>query len=564
MDDLLIQKEHENDYIKFFELGNVADAIKTFNDFKNSLEVFYKENNYTEGDISKEILALIKSFIRNLNFFGDKYMENENYDNAVLCYSEILKYLPKDIKTLSNYVICLYKTGHFETQNKVLNYLLEIIPKDDYKIYRKLVQVYSSIDDFEKFTVYLKKYIKKCPKNVLDEGEYAIIGKFYKDLFLKSKDIKYCHKAKTYLKKGLLINNNSVLILEILQYVYLYLNENNSSIDCAKKLLKLGINSVDNMMMLSYALFKNKNFKDFYKYFDYRLKQDEALLFLQTFVKNKPQWKGEDLSDKILLIFCGHGFGDTILMSGYIPRLSKLAKKVVFLVQAELYELFKDNDWDIEIISANSDFNIDFDYYMPSMSIMSVLNLDETNISVGAGYIKADKELVQIYKDKYFNNDKLKIGISLSGKTTYLKNGVMSFRNIPTKEFLPLDDLDNIELYVLQKDLAEGSFKDFKRNNVNNLSDKLSNFNDTAAFIENCDLIISSDNVILNLAGAMGKKTFGIFNWYFSWRWYDLTGEDVGWYTSVKPFVNTSMNDWQSSMTSVIEEIKKILKERFS
>ena len=80
----------------------------------------------------------------------------------------------------------------------------------------------------------------------------------------------------------------------------------------------------------------------------------------------------------------------------------------------------------------------------------------------------------------------------------------------------------------------------------------------TAAAIENCDLIISSDNVILNIAGVMNKKTFGLFNYYNDHRWFDLTGDDVVYYKSVKPFVNTEMDDWEQTLDKVVNEIKNL------
>ena len=109
-------------------------------------------------------------------------------------------------------------------------------------------------------------------------------------------------------------------------------------------------------------------------------------------------------------------------------------------------------------------------------------------------------------------------------------------------------------------DISEEEYAFCKNNNIKILKKDLNNFAQTAAVIENMDIVVSTDNVILNLAGAMGKKTLGLFNWYYEYRWYDLTGEDVGWYTSVKPFINPSINDWQSSVTRVVEEIQKIQK----
>ena len=77
--------------------------------------------------------------------------------------------------------------------------------------------------------------------------------------------------------------------------------------------------------------------------------------------------------------------------------------------------------------------------------------------------------------------------------------------------------------------------------------------------MEICDLIISTDNCILNLAGALGKTTFGLFNSVNQFRWFDLTGENTIWLTSVKPFVNDEYNAWNSSVSKAIEEIKKLI-----
>ena len=134
-------------------------------------------------------------------------------------------------------------------------------------------------------------------------------------------------------------------------------------------------------------------------------------------------------------------------------------------------------------------------------------------------------------------------------------------RNIPLEELEPLCKLENTELYLLTLDITEDEYNFCKNNNITILKKDLSNFAQTAAAIENMDIIVSTDNVILNLAGAMGKRTLGLFNWSYEYRWYDLTGEDVGWYTSVKPFINPSINDWQSSVAKVVEEIEKYRKD---
>ena len=70
------------------------------------------------------------------------------------------------------------------------------------------------------------------------------------------------------------------------------------------------------------------------------------------------------------------------------------------------------------------------------------------------------------------------------------------------------------------------------------------------------DLVISTDNVILNLAGALGVKTYGVFNKFTEYRWFDLSGEDVKWYKSVKPYQAKDMNIWKDVIGTIKKDIK--------
>ena len=184
------------------------------------------------------------------------------------------------------------------------------------------------------------------------------------------------------------------------------------------------------------------------------------------------------------------------------------------------------------------------------MSLPVALDLDKENISVGGGYIKPKTELVQNFREKYFDNDKFKIAVAFEGIASNKK------RDIPLKNLLLLDKLDNVELYCFTKDIDDKTLKAFKNHKVINIAKDFENFADTAAALQCVDLVVSSDNCILNLAGAIGKKTIGVFNYHYEFRWYDLTGEDCGWFTSVKPIVNNSDNDWNLSMQKVVELIK--------
>ena len=93
------------------------------------------------------------------------------------------------------------------------------------------------------------------------------------------------------------------------------------------------------------------------------------------------------------------------------------------------------------------------------------------------------------------------------------------------------------------------------------ISKTFNNFSDTAAAIENTDLIISNDSSLAHLAGAMGKKCFVLLPYIYNWRWHkDLSSCD--WYESVEIFRQKTPNDWQEVMNRVKIRVEEIKNER--
>ena len=221
----------------------------------------------------------------------------------------------------------------------------------------------------------------------------------------------------------------------------------------------------------------------------------------------------------------------------YLPRLAQRCKKLYFVVQKPLASFIQDNYPSLSIIpDCDNIEDIDYDYYLPLMSCMERLGEKPTTIPNSSGYLKASKGLAEYYKEKYFNNDKLKIGISWAGA-----KGGNERRNIPIETFRVLTELEGVQVYSIQKD---GEIP--KDMNIIDLGSTFNNFDDTAGAMANLDVFITGDNVLLNLAGAMGVKTVCLLNQYSEWRWFDKGGR-CSWYDSVWMFQKKQEKDsWLS------------------
>ena len=83
----------------------------------------------------------------------------------------------------------------------------------------------------------------------------------------------------------------------------------------------------------------------------------------------------------------------------------------------------------------------------------------------------------------------------------------------------------------------------------------LQSFNDTAALMQNLDVVLSVDTAVAHLAGALGRPTWVMLNQYaLDWRWL-LNRDDSPWYPSAKLFRQPDRGDWNS----VIDKITQYL-----
>jgi ADP-heptose:LPS heptosyltransferase len=75
------------------------------------------------------------------------------------------------------------------------------------------------------------------------------------------------------------------------------------------------------------------------------------------------------------------------------------------------------------------------------------------------------------------------------------------------------------------------------------LADRIHDFADTAAFIEQLDLVISIDTAVAHLTGALGKPLYLLLPYAPDWRWL-LEPSDSPWYPTARLFRQKRPGDW--------------------
>jgi ADP-heptose:LPS heptosyltransferase len=91
-----------------------------------------------------------------------------------------------------------------------------------------------------------------------------------------------------------------------------------------------------------------------------------------------------------------------------------------------------------------------------------------------------------------------------------------------------------------------------------NLGAGFDDFADTAAVIDQLDLIVSVDTSVVHLAGAMGKKVWVLIPFDPDWRWMREVTQSP-WYPTLTLFRQRTPHDWTSAMNTLQNRLSQIV-----
>src|SRR4029077_11537837 len=223
---------------------------------------------------------------------------------------------------------------------------------------------------------------------------------------------------------------------------------------------------------------------------------------------NRPQWLGEDLTGKTLLLHAEQGFGDTLQFARFVPEVASLCARLVLEVQAPLVRLFRSLHGPAVVIAKGTTLP-SYDVQLPLMSVPAVLRTTEATIPTKVPYLRAEPERASAWRER-LQRDGFKIGIAWQGRPGV---AIDKGRSLPLRCFAPLARLPGVRLISLQKnhglDQLEALPDAMKGETLCTDFDAGSDaFLDTAAVMENLDLVITSDTSIAHLAGALARPVW--------------------------------------------------------
>ena len=130
---------------------------------------------------------------------------------------------------------------------------------------------------------------------------------------------------------------------------------------------------------------------------------------------------------------------------------------------------------------------------------------------------------------------------------------------MPLKYFYKLSSLENVKIYSLQKGYGAEQLQEVPKGiEIVNMDKEINDFADTAAIIENLNLMITIDTSIVHLSAGLGKPTWLLLPFAPEFRWM-LNREDSPWYKSIKIYRQKETLNWGELIDRVCIELERIL-----
>jgi lipoprotein NlpI len=323
--------------------------------------------------------------------------------------------------------------------------------------------------------------------------------------------------------------------------------------------IKIDPNSVEGHLNRSLALLLSGDYENGWVEYEWRWKVKHLASSKARPQLTQPLWLGEEsIAGKTILLHAEQGLGDTLQFCRYVKLVADQGARVILEVPKPLETLLADVAG-VTMVVGMGDAKPHYDFHAPLLSLPLAFKTTLSTVPAHMPYLRSNAQKVHSWKQQLGRRTRPRVGLVWSGGFRADQPelwAVNNRRNIPLASLAPLGDAD-VEFYSLQKgqpaesELSQLTCGRWNGPHVINHTTLLHDFADTAALIENLDLVISVDTSTAHLAGALGKPVWILNRFDTCWRWL-LHRTDSPWYPTVRLYRQERVGNWHG----VVERVR--------
>jgi hypothetical protein len=173
-------------------------------------------------------------------------------------------------------------------------------------------------------------------------------------------------------------------------------------------------------------------------------------------------------------------------------------------------------------------------------------------VPIAVPYVHVDTVLAAAWRERMASQTGFRVGLYWDDHPKHWRD---QRRSVTVEQMLTLSGQPSTAYFSLRKGL------DTPVPGLTDWSSELNDLADTAALIENLDLVITVDSAVAHLAGALGKPVWLLSRFDAEWVWLEERA-DSQWYPTLTLFRQPRAGDWATVLKNVSAQVEMLVAER--
>lgn len=259
-------------------------------------------------------------------------------------------------------------------------------------------------------------------------------------------------------------------------------------------------------------------------------------------------WTDQSVEGRRVLLIAEQGAGDTIQFARFARNLADLGAEVCVACDVKLGRLISNVDGVSRTVHGIDD---ESEYIELLMSIPARLGTTMDQLPAPCRYITPPEAPLRLPQ-----GEGPRIGLVWAGNSNHMRD---PWRSIPAEKFAPLLAIPDVQFFSLQVAAPDSNRMPTETfNRLTDLEPHIEDFADTAALIDQLDLVVTIDSSVAHIAGALGVPCWILLSYVTDWRWL-RDRADSPWYPSVRLVRQTVPGDWDGVIRRVESGIRAAL-----
>jgi Flp pilus assembly protein TadD len=475
---------------------------------------------------------------------GNGMASQSRYAEAANYYKEVVRIDPQHFHAQNNLAVMYAELGKIQEAIPLYQLAIAINPIYTDAQYN-LANAFKAIGNLDQAAIHYRSALQLNPS----------LASAHINLAICLMETGNLAKAVEHFELALQIQPHLSLAHNGLGLARSHLGQRHEAMACYDRALQIEPGLAEAHYNRALALLLNGDFAQGWDEYEWRWRLPEH----RPRTMNVPKWEGEDLAGKTILLHTEQGIGDTIQFVRFAKRLQGLGSRVLLDCKVSFHSLLRGCPGIDQLVDSGLEPLPHFDFHCPLMSLAKYLAPNVASIPCSVPYIMPNAVASQHWQQELEKLNGYKIGIAWQGSAGYRWD---QFRSVHLSQFEPISRVSGVQLIGLQKgpgseQLTQSQFHVF------NLAEQMDNdgdaFVDTAALIQNLDLVICIDSAIAHLAGAMGVRAWVALPIGCDWRWYSESNSTSPWYPATQLHRQSKFGDWQELFLRMTKQLESEL-----